>query len=31
MSDKIFDLEQKIMQAWNVVDDIDMLILGMIV
>jgi hypothetical protein len=25
MSDKIFDLEQKIMQAWNVVDDIDML------
>lgn len=25
MSDKIFDLEQEIMQAWNVVDDIDML------
>ena len=25
MSDKIFDLEQQIMQCWNVVDDIDML------
>ena len=25
MSDKIFDLEQQIMNAWNVVDDIDML------
>lgn len=25
MSDNIFDLEQQIMQAWNVVDDIDML------
>lgn len=25
MSDKIFDLEQQIMNAWNVVDDIEML------
>lgn len=25
MSDKIFDLEQQIMTAWNVVDDIDLL------
>lgn len=25
MTDNIFDLEQQIMQAWNVVDDIDML------
>lgn len=25
MSDKIFDLEQEIMQVWSVVDDIDML------
>ena len=25
MTDKIFDLEQRIMNCWNVVDDIDML------